>query len=64
MFSHILSGPEFSKLDPSRFNLATLRLGTVSRQKLFSLPPALIVATPKAATPSPMTAVRKAHPTL
>jgi hypothetical protein len=57
-----LSGPEFSKLG-SQFSLPTIRLGTVSRQKLFSLPPALL-ATPKAASPSPMTAVRKAHPTL
>ena len=63
LFLSSLSGPEFSKLDSSQFNLPTIRLGTVSRQKLFSLPPALLV-TPKAASPSPMTAVRKAHPTL
>lgn len=56
-------GPEFGRLDSSQFNLPTVRLGTVSRQKLFSLPPALL-ATPKEASPSPMTAVRKAHPTL
>ena len=63
IFSSSLLGPEFSKLGSSQFNLPTNRLGTVSRQKLFSLPPALLV-TPKAASPSPMTAVRKAHPTL
>lgn len=62
-FSSSLPGPEFSKLGSSQLNLPTIRLGTVSRQKLFSLPPALLV-TPKAASPSPMTAVRKAHPTL
>ena len=62
-FSSSLSGPEFGNLGSSQLNLPTIRLGTVSRQKLFSLPPALLV-TPKAASPSPMTAVRKAHPTL
>jgi len=43
--------------------LPSIRLGTVSRQKLFSLPPVL-VDTPIQPSPSPMTAIRKAHPTL
>ncbi|KAG6872560.1 hypothetical protein C0995_008833 [Termitomyces sp. Mi166 len=44
-------------------NLPSTRLGTVSRQKLFALPP---VSLPTLAipSPSPMTAVRTAHPTL
>ncbi|KAF6746016.1 TRAPP trafficking subunit Trs65-domain-containing protein [Ephemerocybe angulata] len=41
----------------------SIRLGAVSRQKLFSLPPVL-ADTPVQPSPSPMTAVRKAHPTL
>ncbi|CAA7263288.1 unnamed protein product [Cyclocybe aegerita] len=56
----LLAGPTFSKLE---LNLPTVRLGTQSRQKLFSLPPVL-VNTPVQPSPSPMTAVRKAHPTL
>lgn len=63
LLNGLLAGLEFAKLGSSQFSLSTLRLGTVSRQKLFSLPPALL-ATPKVPTPSPMTAVRKAHPTL
>ncbi|KAG6877931.1 hypothetical protein C0993_001977 [Termitomyces sp. T159_Od127] len=44
-------------------NLPSTRLGTVSRQKLFALPPVSLptLATP---SPSPMTVVRTAHPTL
>ncbi|KAF8961451.1 TRAPP trafficking subunit Trs65-domain-containing protein [Flammula alnicola] len=53
----------FASLGESEINLPTLRLGTVSRQKLFSLPPVLINS-PIQPSPSPMTAVRKAHPTL
>ncbi|KAG6826661.1 hypothetical protein H0H92_014934 [Tricholoma furcatifolium] len=55
------AGPTFNSTHEVR--LPSTRLGTVSRQKLFSLPPVSIpvVATP---SPSPMTAVRTAHPTL
>ncbi|KAF8177678.1 TRAPP trafficking subunit Trs65-domain-containing protein [Pholiota molesta] len=56
----LLAAPTFSKDD---IYLPSLRLGTVSRQKLFSLPPVLINS-PIQPSPSPMTAVRKAHPTL
>ncbi|KAF8909732.1 TRAPP trafficking subunit Trs65-domain-containing protein [Gymnopilus junonius] len=59
----LLAGTTFHKIGPSEMNLPSLRLGTVSRQKLFSLPPVL-VDTPVQPSPSPMTAVRKAHPTL
>ncbi|KAJ3517079.1 hypothetical protein NLJ89_g739 [Agrocybe chaxingu] len=48
----LLAGPTFSKLE---LNLPTVRLGTQSRQKLFSLPPVL-VNTPVLPSPSPMTA--------
>ncbi|KAF8064977.1 TRAPP trafficking subunit Trs65-domain-containing protein [Lyophyllum atratum] len=59
----LLAGPTFSKTGDKSIILPSTRLGTVSRQKLFSLPP---VALPTLATPSPspMTAVRTAHPTL
>ncbi|KAF5384434.1 hypothetical protein D9615_003460 [Tricholomella constricta] len=59
----LLAGPSFSKAEGKFINLPSTRLGTVSRQKLFSLPPVSlpILATP---SPSPMTAVRTAHPTL
>lgn len=58
----LLAGPTFSKLG-SDINLPSIRLGTVSRQKLFLLPP-IIADSPIQPSPSPMTAVRKAHPTL
>ncbi|RDB17387.1 hypothetical protein Hypma_001684 [Hypsizygus marmoreus] len=59
----LLAGPTFSNTSDNRIYLPTTRLGTVSRQKLFSLPPVSLptIATP---SPSPMTAVRTAHPTL
>ncbi|KDR76963.1 hypothetical protein GALMADRAFT_225118 [Galerina marginata CBS 339.88] len=59
----LLAGPTFARLGASEVNLPSLRLGTVSRQKLFSLPPVL-VDSPVQPSPSPMTAVRKSHPTL
>ena len=59
----LLAGPTFAKLGASELNLPSLRLGTASRQKLFSLPP-LLTETPMQPSPSPMTAIRKAHPTL
>ena len=43
--------------------LPTTRLGTVSRQKLFYLPPVALPVLP-APSPSPLTAVRTSHPTL
>ncbi|KAF8639224.1 hypothetical protein AX17_001709 [Amanita inopinata Kibby_2008] len=56
------AGPTFSSgaMDVS---LPSSRLGIVSRQKLFSLPP-INLPTPEMPTPSPMTALRTAHPTL
>ncbi|KAG5644479.1 hypothetical protein DXG03_008306 [Asterophora parasitica] len=56
----LLAGPTFGE---NSINLPSTRLGTVSRQKLFSLPPVSLpaLATP---SPSPMTAIRTAHPTL
>ncbi|GLB39687.1 putative TRAPP trafficking subunit Trs65 [Lyophyllum shimeji] len=59
----LLAGPTFVKASEKRLALPSTRLGTVSRQKLFSLPPVSLpaLATP---SPSPMTAVRTAHPTL
>ncbi|KAF8152924.1 TRAPP trafficking subunit Trs65-domain-containing protein [Crassisporium funariophilum] len=59
----LLAGTTFGGLESSELNLPSHRLGTVSRQKLFSLPP-ILADTPVQASPSPMTAVRKAHPTL
>ncbi|KAF9477650.1 hypothetical protein BDN70DRAFT_837474 [Pholiota conissans] len=56
----LLAAPTFAK---AGINLPSLRLGTVSRQKLFSLPP-ILINSPIQPSPSPMTAVRKAHPTL
>ncbi|KAG5653181.1 hypothetical protein H0H81_001898 [Sphagnurus paluster] len=56
------AGPTFAKAD-SNLNLPSTRLGTVSRQKLFSLLP-VSLPTPTTPSPSPMTAVRTAHPTL
>ncbi|TFK31772.1 TRAPP trafficking subunit Trs65-domain-containing protein [Crucibulum laeve] len=58
-----VAGPSFSKLPPGDLTFPSTRLGTVSRQKLFALPPVYIMS-PATASPSPMTAVRKAHPTL
>lgn len=43
--------------------LPTTRLGTVSRQKLFYLPPVALPILP-APSPSPLTAIRTSHPTL
>ncbi|KAF9531099.1 TRAPP trafficking subunit Trs65-domain-containing protein [Crepidotus variabilis] len=59
----LLAGPTFAKLGSDEINLPSVRLGTVSRQKLFSLAPVL-ANTPIQPSPSPMTAVRKSHPTL
>ncbi|KAF9554996.1 hypothetical protein CPC08DRAFT_821343 [Agrocybe pediades] len=59
----LMAGPTFAKIGSEELNLPSIRLGSVSRQRLFSLPPAL-VDTPVQPSPSPMTAVRKAHPTL
>ncbi|KIM41298.1 hypothetical protein M413DRAFT_145987 [Hebeloma cylindrosporum] len=59
----LLAGTTFGKPGTPELNLPSLRLGNVSRQKLFSLAPVLM-DTPVQASPSPMTAVRKAHPTL
>ncbi|TFK25456.1 hypothetical protein FA15DRAFT_687034 [Coprinopsis marcescibilis] len=59
----LLAGPVFAQKGAEEINLPSLRLGVVSRQKLFSLPP-MIADTPTVPSPSPMTAVRKAHPTL
>ncbi|PPQ70667.1 hypothetical protein CVT25_010769 [Psilocybe cyanescens] len=59
----LLAGPTFGKAGTPEMNLPSIRLGNVSRQKLFSLAPVL-VDTPSQPSPSPMTAVRKAHPTL
>ncbi|KAG5352460.1 hypothetical protein C0989_002170 [Termitomyces sp. Mn162] len=64
-FPHFINaakaGPSFN--NNHSINLPSTRLGTVSRQKLFALPPVSLptLATP---SPSPMTAVRTAHPTL
>ncbi|KAG6907317.1 hypothetical protein DXG01_009436 [Tephrocybe rancida] len=55
------AGPTFT--DNKAINLPSTRLGTVSRQKLFALPP-VALPTIAAPSPSPMTAVRTAHPTL
>ncbi|KAH9474413.1 hypothetical protein JR316_0012871 [Psilocybe cubensis] len=59
----LLAGPTFGKTGAPEINLPSVRLGNVSRQKLFSLAPVL-AETPSQPSPSPMTAVRKAHPTL
>ncbi|KAG6833284.1 hypothetical protein H0H87_009459 [Tephrocybe sp. NHM501043] len=61
LFEGLLAGPTFKK--DIAIHLPSTRLGTVSRQKLFALPPVSLptLATP---SPSPMTAVRTAHPTL
>lgn len=56
------AGPTFGKMYPN-LNLPSIRLGTESRQRLFSLPP-VVANSPIRPSPSPMTAVRKAHPTL
>ncbi|KAJ3534739.1 hypothetical protein NMY22_g6791 [Coprinellus aureogranulatus] len=58
----LLAGPDFAKA-ADQINVPSIRLGATSRQKLFSLPPVLSNV-PKQPSPSPMTAVRKAHPTL
>lgn len=58
----LLSGPTFGTTD-SNLYLPSIRLGAESRQKMFLLPPVL-ANTPTQPSPSPMTAVRKAHPTL
>ncbi|KAH6891793.1 hypothetical protein BKA70DRAFT_1085022, partial [Coprinopsis sp. MPI-PUGE-AT-0042] len=59
----LLAGPSFAKLGAEEIHVPSIRLGVVSRQKLFSLPP-MLANTPFQPSPSPMTAVRKAHPTL
>ncbi|TEB32777.1 hypothetical protein FA13DRAFT_1790473 [Coprinellus micaceus] len=59
----LLAGPDFAKAGADKINVPSLRLGATSRQKLFSLPP-MLSDTPIQPSPSPMTAVRKAHPTL
>ncbi|KAG7451363.1 uncharacterized protein BT62DRAFT_882978 [Guyanagaster necrorhizus] len=60
MLEGLIAGPTFSALSVS---LPTSRLGSDSRQKLFSLPP-VSPLTPTTPTPSPLTATRIAHPTL
>ena len=57
------SGPVFSGSGDSQLLLPTTRLGTASRQNLFSLPPVRLPPVPTP-SPSPLTAVRIAHPTL
>jgi hypothetical protein len=47
----------------AKVTLPSTRLGIVSRQKLFSLPP-INLPTPEPPEPSPMTALRAVHPTL
>ncbi|KAJ3575662.1 hypothetical protein NP233_g946 [Leucocoprinus birnbaumii] len=47
----LLAGPTFSRMAPD-MNLPSVRLGTVSRQKLFSLPP-VNLPSPGLPTPSP-----------
>lgn len=59
----LLAGPDFAKAGPDKINVPSIRLGATSRQKLFALPPVLS-DTPIQPSPSPMTAVRKVHPTL
>ncbi|PPQ63886.1 hypothetical protein CVT24_010353 [Panaeolus cyanescens] len=59
----LFAGPKFAEMGSAELNLPTSRLGTASRQRLFSLPP-VPVETPIQPSPSPMTAVRKAHPTV
>ncbi|KAL0957023.1 hypothetical protein HGRIS_003124 [Hohenbuehelia grisea] len=63
-------GPTFQTLaseeadeENSPLQLSTSRLGIVSRRKLFSLPP-LSLPSPARPSPSPITALRTAHPTL
>ncbi|KAF7762094.1 hypothetical protein Agabi119p4_8687 [Agaricus bisporus var. burnettii] len=58
----LLAGPTFSKMGPA-IDLPSTRLGTVSRQKYFHLPPVNLPA-PTAPSPSPATARGKSHPTL
>ena len=58
----LLSGPTFGTSD-SNLYLPSIRLGIESRQNMFLLPPVL-ANSPTQVSPSPMTAVRKAHPTL
>ncbi|KAF5325505.1 hypothetical protein D9619_009948 [Psilocybe cf. subviscida] len=59
----LMAGTTFGKDPEDELDLPTLRLGTVSRQKLFLLPP-VNFHVPEQVSPSPMTAVRKAHPTV
>ena len=47
----------------AKVTLPSTRLGIVSRQKLFSLPP-INLPSPEPPEPSPMTALRAVHPTL
>lgn len=56
------AGPNFGK-PTSGLDFPSVRLGKVSRQNLFLLPP-MLQHSPVQPSPSPMTAVRKAHPTL
>ncbi|KAK0205036.1 TRAPP trafficking subunit Trs65-domain-containing protein [Desarmillaria ectypa] len=60
MLEGLIAGPTFRV---SGVSLSTSRLGSNSRQNLFSLPP-VSPLTPTAPTPLPMTAMRTAHPTL
>lgn len=59
----LLAAPDFAAFGEEKIDIPSVRLGPVSRQKLYSLPPVLTDA-PAAPSPSPMTAVRKSHPTL
>lgn len=62
LLTGLLGGPVFSN-SGSQISLPSTRLGTASRQNLFSLPPVRLPPLPTP-SPSPMTAVRIAHPTL
>ena len=56
------AAPNFGR-PTSGVDFPSIRLGTVSRQNLFLLPP-MIENSPIQPSPSPLTVVRKAHPTL
>ena len=61
-FAEDMLGPTFGT-GTAKVTLPSTRLGIVSRQKLFSLPP-INLPTPEPPEPSPMTALRSVHPTL
>lgn len=61
-FAEDTLGPTFGT-ETTKITLPSTRLGIVSRQKLFSLPP-IHLPTPEPPEPSPMTALRAVHSTL